>query len=122
MKKLIKGLSYAICILLLTCTFCLAQNTRKGQIVAYDGNNEQVYELKSVGIDTVIIKLMIEYETECANDSVIIGCTTKLVNDTLPDNLGGKTILWRQILVDVYVPKEPTFKDFVRWAAKKYGL
>ena len=137
MKNLIRTLSYGICMLLLTCTFCLAQSNKKGQIIAHDGNGEPVYELKSVGIDTIFVKLMIEYEIECYNDS-----TKKRVhiNPGEPDILSLTEITSHTSTApDIcysygngcanpshyrykWFHKQPTFADFVRWAAKKYGL
>lgn len=80
---------------------------------------------KSVGVDTAMIKLMIEYETECYNDSTQATYDFYVWdNDTIksypsidpgftPGYIGTKMI---------YEHKEPTFKDFVRWVANKYGL
>lgn len=127
MKSLIRKMSFAICTLLLTCTFCLAQiefNTSPPPKVwmTVSGDSTRVM---CGGAELITIKLLIEYETDCYNDSTK---TTydfyKWGNDTIMQTpsidpghtmgyIGRKTI---------YEHKQPTFKDFVRWAAKKYGL
>ncbi|WP_346856567.1 hypothetical protein [uncultured Draconibacterium sp.] len=122
MKSLIRKMSFAICTLLLACTFCFSLNAQE------QPENKSVNSLidssKVVcdGDALITAKLLIKYVEECANDSIVHGCTIIYEKDTLPDNLGGYTIIGTQKVVDVYIPKEPTIKDFVRWVSKKYGL
>jgi hypothetical protein len=128
MKQLIKSLSYAICMLLPVFVFCDAQAHVKDTLyqVTCEGDTTGRYFVFEHGqmppkyATQNIMQLMFEYEKECATDSIIYGCTIEYKNDTLPDNLGGYTIIVGQKLVNVYMPKEPTFKDFVRWVRKKY--
>lgn len=127
MKNLIRKISYAICIMLLTCTFCLAQDLT---IIEY--NNTEILrvshdstEVMCGGVELITVKLLVKYETECYNDSVQATYDFYVWdNDTIKSHpsidpgftqgyIGTKMI---------YEHKEPTFKDFVRWAAKKYGL
>jgi len=114
MKNFKEKLGYALCIMLLTCTFCLAHNTSNEVSVTNTVKlcNDST-ELKSVGVDTVMVKLMIEYEIECYNDSM------EVITHECPANMPGCLVYhtWYKT-----IHKEPTFKDFVRWVANKYGF
>ncbi len=127
MKILIRKISYAICIVLLTCAFCLAQDLAMsingGDLTVYATNTT---EQKSAGSDTTIIKLMIEYKTECYNDSTYVEWLKINESPSYTDAITGMTsalsIFISPTLIKEWQHKEPTFKDFVRWVAKKYGL
>lgn len=128
MKSLIRKMSFAICTLLLTCTFCLAQDF---EIIKY--NNKPILTVSSdstkvnvSGAELVTVKLLIEYETECKKDTTYSygNCVLyfeapklgKQENGDIIEKYGNYWIVKKAII------KEPTFSDFVRWAAKKYGL
>lgn len=123
MKKLRKVLSYVICMLLLTCTFCHAQiqfnNDSIQEVIRVSFDSTKV---KVGGAELLTIKMMVEYEKECYNDSTYV---EYYQHNSPPMSDDGSCVLAVYIpptLVKEWRHKEPTFKDFVRWAAKKYGL
>lgn len=123
MKSLIRKMSFAICTLLLTCTFCLAQTSNKAYTMVKQEIGNDSTKQKSVGIDSTFIRIMVTYETECYNDS-----TNIRVHKNEGEYKGwcftydGKECNAADHHKYIWIHKEPTFKDFVRWAAKKYGL
>lgn len=129
MKSLLLKRCYVLCILLLTCTFLHAQNL---DIIKY--NNKPMLtvsgdsaKVNAGGAELITIKLLLEYEKECYNDSTyviyVVDYTSKpeAKNDTL-DLTGLYATIGLYSEKGEWRHKEPTFADFLRWAAKKYGL
>jgi len=132
MKSLIRKMSFAICTLLLTCTFCLAQiEFRTGEpstaILTVSGDSTK---LCVGGAEVITAKLLIAYETECYNDTSYTDEYIIAITDTVrygkqpngdvikPYNGYHNGIC----TIKYFTHKEPTFKDFLAWARKKYGL
>ncbi len=127
MKSLIRKMSFAICTLLLTCTFCLAQieftNTKVEDIIRVTHDRTEV---RVGGAEVITAKLLIAYEIECYNDSICVEYLQYHESPSHTDSITGLTVVY-----GVYYPptltkewrhKEPTFKDFLVWVRKKYHL
>lgn len=113
--------------MLLCCNYCLAQEIK---IIEY--NNEPIltvsYDSAKVnigGAELITIKLLLEYEKECYNDSTYVEYWQYQEQQSYTDSTG---LSWNHC---VYIPpikikewqhKEPTFKDFLVWIRKKYNL
>ena len=123
MKNLIRKISYAICIVLLTCTFCLAHveidNTYVPKPISISSDSAKV---KVGGVELLTIKLMIDYEEECWNDSTEIDVYIDPNRKTEIATGVYSTTLMMGYYEKQWIHKIPTFQEFVRWAAKKYGL
>lgn len=127
MKNLIRKLSFAICILLYTCTFCLAQiefnTTPVEEIISVTDDKTEV---RVGGAEVITAKLLIAYEIECYNDSTYVEYFKYHESPSFTDSITGMTwvnaVYIPPTLIKEWQHKEPTFKDFLVWVRKKYGL
>lgn len=129
MKSLIRKMSFAICTLLLTCTFCLAQSNDTVESFEDLTDRFTIFNTQVKGVDSaavITVKLLLEYKKECSKDTTYFDGNYVLYfeapklgkqeNGDIIEKYGNYWIVKKAII------KDPTFNDFVRWVAEKYGL
>lgn len=119
-------MSFAICTLLLTCTFCSLLNAQEPPENRSVNSLLDSTKIKVGGAELIMIKLLLEYDKKCYDDSTKFeGAVYKLTDGT--KFIGSRPKPYEYMTNYVkdttyYYHRQPDFADFVRWAAKKYGL
>ena len=124
MKNLLRVRSFVICTLLIIFVFCdanaqeykqrLRDNFAKADSVfnlAFPVKEKLYYLFDYNDSKPLTVDLLLEYETECYNDS------TEVMTHECPDNVPG-CLLYHTWYKTIH--KEPTFKDFLAWLRKKH--